>query len=85
MAIQHDPSKCPFCGDLKEVASGGSGWLLGPIELHLLAKVAELENRLQQMEWRNMTINLGSGTNVHFDDPDDVIGKIAQRFTECQQ
>jgi len=73
MSVQHDPSKCPFCGDLKEITPSSTGYYLSPVELHLLARIAELEGRLQQQEWKDMPIGPGPDGNygqkdVEFDE-----------------
>jgi len=83
--IQHDPQTCPFCGDLNEINSFNTGWLLSPVELHLLAKVTELESRLQQIEWRNMPLGPNRIQDVHFDEErlDAIRKAIGKQQPDC--
>ena|SRR5208283_1502065 len=52
--MAHDSTTCPFCGDL--VTNGNTGYFPEQFQVHVLAKIAKLEGRLQQIEWRNMPL-----------------------------
>jgi hypothetical protein len=69
----HDPTTCPFCGDL--TVNGNTGYYPEQFQVHTLAKLAELESRVQDIEWRNMP--LGPGKDVQFDEERlDAIRKV---------
>jgi hypothetical protein len=59
--MAHDPTTCPFCGDLN--ANGNTGYFPEQFQVHVLAKLAELEGRLQQTEWRDMPLGPGPDGN----------------------
>ena len=64
---QHNPQTCPLCADMFNPATT----LVSHDDCikHLLAKVGELEGRLQQVEWQNMPI--GPGCRPHRETPEE--------------
>lgn len=64
----HDPSDCEFCGDLAE-ARFDNVFSLRAFQLHVLAKLGELESRIQGVEWQNMPI--GPGCRPHRETPEE--------------
>lgn len=51
----HNPATCPYCGDLADWTQS----VTHPLYVHLLAKIAELESRLQSIEWRGQPLGPG--------------------------
>ena len=66
--MAHDPQTCEFCGDLAE-ARYDNPLSLRDFQVHVLAKLAELEGRIQSIEWQ--TKPLGPGCRPHRETPEE--------------
>jgi len=52
----HTPETCPYCGDFQSGLPSVFDPELNVFKKHVLAKLAELESRVQREEWRDMPI-----------------------------
>jgi len=74
--MAHDSTTCPFCGDL--VTNGNTGYFPEQFQVHVLAKIAELESRLQQIEWRNMPLGPGPDGNYGLGSEGERLKRVAE-------
>jgi phage gp29-like protein len=72
--MKHDPSTCPYCGDLKRPRD------LDPIDAHIFAKLAEFEHRIQQMEWR--TQPLGPNPDEEVEERNEALDKLVKEMRD---
>src|SRR5208283_3601332 len=74
--MAHDSTTCPFCGDL--VTNGNTGYFPEQFQVHVLAKIAKLEGRLQQIEWRNMPLGPGPDGNYGLGSEGERLKRVAE-------
>jgi hypothetical protein len=81
---QHIPQTCPLCADMFNPATTTVSHY--DCIKHLLFKVADLENRLLQVEWRNMPIGPCSdeyGTDIEEKRLDAIRKVLGKKEPDC--
>ena len=73
---QHIPQTCPLCADMFNPATTLVTY--DDCIKHLLFKVADLEGRLQQIEWRNMPLGPGPDGNYGLGSEGERLKRVAE-------
>lgn len=81
MGYEHFPETCPLCADMFNPATTLVSY--DDCIKHLLSKVANLENRVQSIEWQSMPLASESPERKRFDHTAKVLGKQEPECAIC--